>query len=713
MNAKPLTTHFLSSDHLSYFSFFKNAPAGLILADSKYRIVSLNETLIRLLSRAESYLLNHSLIDIFPNLWLYMEPQCQRALRGDETFNQELKFITDSGAQTWLVSYSPIYQGDNVSGFGILINDISDRKEIERHRELEIERISRISTTLSRINQSISLSQNREGIFEKVARILCEQGGFPMCWISLCSAESKTLKTTAYFSRVSNHSDIFLASPEESLDAISPSAIAVNTHRPYICNNVDHDVNVASWQELYQKNGYKSLAVFPVVESGNIIGVLSVCAYENDFFKDKEVALLADAIQDISFALDNLAHGKARRRAESTAKDERSFSDAMIESMPGILYFYDEQGRFIRWNQNMERVSGYSGKEISKMHPLDFFPVSERSLLEKRIDEVFKSGETMVEASFLTKDGRTIPHFFTGKRLIVDGRPCLVGIGIDVTDRKKAEDALKELNESLELKVALRTQELKTALIHAESADHLKSAFLATMSHELRTPLNSILGFTGIVLQGLAGPLTTEQSKQLGMVRTSARHLLDLINDVLDLSKIEANQLEIRPETFDLRDSIERAVSLVKPMAEKKRLPLLVVIHPSIGQWTNDRRRMEQIFINLITNAVKFTEHGQVSVTVDLIESYSNLEMSEKMPAVRMRVKDTGIGVKPEQLSLLFQPFRQLDSGLSRQHEGTGLGLAICRRLALLLGGEISATSEWALGSEFTVVVPAKGVATK
>jgi signal transduction histidine kinase len=275
----------------------------------------------------------------------------------------------------------------------------------------------------------------------------------------------------------------------------------------------------------------------------------------------------------------------------------------------------------------------------------------------------------------------------------------ILSVGTDITERKRAEEAVRELNATLENRVAERTGELQTALIRAEAADKIKSAFLATMSHELRTPLNSIIGFTGIVLQGLAGPLNGEQTKQLGMVRGSARHLLALINDVLDLSKIEAGQIQVRAELFDLRDSLVRTVESVRPLAEKKGLSLDMVMPPELSEMVSDQRRVEQILINLLNNAIKFTERGGVALTVETAGLQSGKTVS-------FRVADTGIGIKPEDMATLFQPFRQIDSGLARQHEGTGLGLAICRRLASLLGGEVSAKSEWSRGSEFTVTLP-------
>jgi signal transduction histidine kinase len=283
----------------------------------------------------------------------------------------------------------------------------------------------------------------------------------------------------------------------------------------------------------------------------------------------------------------------------------------------------------------------------------------------------------------------------------------------DITERRRAEEAIRELNATLELRVAERTAELAVARDHAQAADRLKSAFLATMSHELRTPLNSIIGFTGILVQGLAGPLNPEQRKQLEMVRGSARHLLALINDVLDISKIEAGQLEVAHDPFPLRPSVEKVVGIVGPMAAEKGLALRVELAPDVGTLVGDRRRVEQVLLNLLNNAVKFTEQGAVTLTAEvLLPGWRPPHPASAGPCVRLTVRDTGVGIKPEHLSLLFRPFRQIDTGLTRQHEGTGLGLAICRRLADLMGGTVWAESEWGRGSVFTFILPLRPAPT-
>jgi PAS domain S-box-containing protein len=607
---------------------------------------------------------------------------------------------------------------------------------------------------------------------------------------------------------------------------------------PYICNDLQKEP-AHTWRDNLVSLGFRASAVFPIQVKDKICGTLSVYTDQAMFFHDKEIALLTETAGNISFSLENLEREEKRKEAESIAENESLFSDMMIESMPGILYFYNHEGRFLRWNNNFQTVSGYSNKEIAKMHPLDFFANEEKPALAEKISEVFTHGQAFIEADLLSKDGRKTPYLFTGRNVNFKGTHCLVGMGIDISERKNAESKLdeseqkyrelvesansiilrwnsqgyitflnsfgqrffgysfeeiigkhvigtivpttdsagrdlqnlmqqicldtkvfeqnvnenvrrngesvwiswtnkvvldaqgqvleilsignditerlqaekeiRELNASLEKRVEERTQELQKALVRAEAADKIKSAFLATMSHELRTPLNSIIGFTGIILQGMAGPLNSEQSKQLGMVKGSAKHLLELINDVLDISKIEAGQLEVSSESFDLVALIDRVVSALRPVIEKKGL----LFHTSIGKdlsvINTDRRRLEQILINLINNAIKFTEKGSVSITAELLKDFKPSFNAPAAPFLKVSIADTGIGIKPEDLDLLFQPFRQIDSGLSRAHDGTGLGLAICRRLLELMGGQIFAVSEWSKGSEFILLLPLQG----
>ncbi len=258
---------------------------------------------------------------------------------------------------------------------------------------------------------------------------------------------------------------------------------------------------------------------------------------------------------------------------------------------------------------------------------------------------------------------------------------------------------LVDSNRLLEQRVAERTSQLNEAKEHAEAADRLKSAFLATMSHELRTPLNSIIGFTGILIQKLGGPINEEQEKQLNMVRNSANHLLSLISDILDISKIEAGQLTVASEPFPLDESIRKIVQTVRPLAEKKGLELSLDLAEDVGMLTGDVRRLEQILLNLLSNAVKFTEQGGIAVRCIREEG-----------SYRTTVSDSGIGISNEDAGKLFKPFHQIDTGLSRKYEGTGLGLSICKKLVELMGGSIHVESSQGEGSTFSFSLPIERV---
>jgi len=264
------------------------------------------------------------------------------------------------------------------------------------------------------------------------------------------------------------------------------------------------------------------------------------------------------------------------------------------------------------------------------------------------------------------------------------------------TELSSYRDRLEELVRERTVQLEISNKDLIRERDRAEAADKLKSAFLATMSHELRTPLNSIIGFTGIILQGLTGPLNEEQNKQLTMVQQSARHLLALINDVLDISKIEAGELKITREPVKIQNIIQNVISTLNKSAEDKGLKIVTDIALKPMDVFGDSRRIEQILINLVNNAIKFTEQG--TITVKCFMKGNMIEIS---------VLDTGIGIEKEQMDKLFQPFHQIDTGTARKHEGTGLGLSITKKLVELHEGTISVSSNPGKGSEFTVTLPA------
>jgi len=312
---------------------------------------------------------------------------------------------------------------------------------------------------------------------------------------------------------------------------------------------------------------------------------------------------------------------------------------------------------------------------------------------------------------YIHKDGHIIwADVSTSLRRAADGSPeYFMTSMLDITERIRAEQEIMHLNAGLELRVEERTEELTAmneelasvneALLDAnlqlEEATRAKSAFLAAMSHELRTPLNSIIGFSGVLEQGIPGALNEEQQKQVGMIHKSGRHLLDLINEVLDLAKIESGRSRPSITQVDLCAVVREMCDTMKPIAELKQIKLGCVCPESCMQIRTDAHFVGQILLNLLGNAVKFTDGGVVTTTVECGETEAVI-----------RVQDTGCGIADADLGRIFEEFYQANSSDGVKHEGTGLGLAVSLRLAESLGGSIDVESRIGHGSTFTLKLP-------
>jgi len=444
--------------------------------------------------------------------------------------------------------------------------------------------------------------------------------------------------------------------------------------------------------------------------------IMSIVAFQ---YQRKEPSEKRDDLIDVLFESVNLI-GEEVMSVSMT----KTFLDGVLQAMEDGLLVTESDGSIALANAGLCKILGYeSRRHFAGRSLFDLFPGgNELTSLFIQYQKQFQNSSEYdfavsaigapagvfhqrTELTIQTQSGKELP-LDCGFSLLRDpdtGREKYVWLLRDITERRKSERELKRHQENLEQLVEARTVELVQAKEAATSANRAKSQFLASMSHELRTPLNAIIGYAEMVIEEL-NDLQTDNAPQLRgdlkKIHRSGQHLLTLINEVLDLSKVEAGKMDVSDDLFGVSALLEEVLDTTRTLAKKNDNTVVVQNRLGVGaSFSTDRQKLKQIMLNLLSNACKFTNNGQITLAIQWKD-----DVPEKI--LFFEVKDTGIGMTSEQTEQVFGSFIQADSSVMRKYGGTGLGLTLCKQFCKLLGGELSVKSQLGVGTTFSCVIP-------
>ncbi|HLX28244.1 MAG TPA: GAF domain-containing protein [Casimicrobiaceae bacterium] len=474
-------------------------------------------------------------------------------------------------------------------------------------------------------------------------------------------------------------------------------------------------------REIAQRHGHRTVVVMPLFREGQPFGAILLRRNEVRAFSEREIALLRTFGDQAAIALENVRLFNETREALEQQRAAGEVLAAISSSIADTAPVFERilasctrlfEGTFVGINlvddNGLVRIAAYHGPKNDELERIFPFPLDDTSAAGRAI----RSGSA-VHYPDIDDDAEDVPErgrkawrllgvkAAIGAPMIWEGRGIgviLVGRGFAGRFSDKEIALLKTFAD--QAAIAIQNVRLFREIDHKsrqlEIANKHKSEFLANMSHELRTPLNAIIGFSEVLLERLFGDVNDKQEDYLKDIHSSGKHLLSLINDILDLSKIEAGRMELEPSRFDIASAISNALTLVRERAQRHGIALAQDVDPALGSIVADERKFKQILLNLLSNAVKFTlDGGRIDVIARRVGD-----------AAEIAVRDTGIGIAPEDQAAVFEEFRQVGRDYTRKQEGTGLGLALTRRFVELHGGTISLASAPARGSTFTFTIP-------
>ena len=574
--------------------------------------------------------------------------------------------------------------GDGPRRLVVLARDITERRRAEQAAE----RTARALRLMTDCAGALFQAESEDWLLQEICRLSVEVGGYRMAWVGFAEHDpEKTVRPVARWGDTDGYLDTAHISWSDLVDnGLGPTGRAIRTAATQSVADFWTDFTMGPWRDAAKQHGFRSGIALPLVARRSVLGTLSMYASEPDAFSPDEVALLEELAANLAFGLETIRDRARRVAAETATKAQADLLASITDSANDAILMVDGGGVLVYWNPAAERIFGYGASEALGRDVFDLLaPEATRGALRAALPAVLAADpdarpNRTLELVARRKDGTEIPVAVSVSALTLNGERRAVGILRDISDRKRYQ------------------AELVAAKNAAESAASAKGEFLSNMSHEIRTPMNVILGLAQTLA---ADTLQPEQREMVGQIQAAGRILTGIIDDILHYSKLEAGQVQIASDAFDLAALLAQSESLLGTTARAKGLSFAVLKPAEIGSdLVGDDLRLQQVLINLIGNAIKFTESGRVAVDVRI------LERTADTVRLRFEVHDTGVGIAAEALQKLFTPFTQADGSITRRFGGTGLGLSISKHLVELMGGRIGAESEAGAGSTFWFELP-------